>query len=264
MALSGAEHDVFSRGCCSHVLTTPLFMDVDGSPFSYDQLHRELRALLTGLFGAAFASAFSWHSVRIGLACALCAADAPDAVIQLICRWSSPDSLRVYRQMGIEKNVYWTNKAALTTFDATRVNNLPALDGMDHMREQIQAFGTADGPAAATPRRPLPSTPRATRTFTVPGGRVSAHSSDREGLVGLQVSVPGSFWSAADRSSDGRARYSCVVAAECARAFVHPDGEHCRTYLLECQGQYFPIKRAALLAVCLTAAQRDSLQPTVA
>jgi len=47
-------------------------------------LHGDLRALLTAIFGRSFAMAFSWHSVRIGLACALHAADCPDAVIQLI------------------------------------------------------------------------------------------------------------------------------------------------------------------------------------
>ena len=85
-------------------------------PYSYAMLHNDLRALLTALYGKKYASAFSWHSIRIGLACALCAADAPDAVIQLICRWASPDSLKVYRQMGIEKNIFWVSKAHSVTF----------------------------------------------------------------------------------------------------------------------------------------------------
>ena len=63
---------------------TPLFADEQGHPFSYSMLHGDLRSLLDALFGRAFSLAFSWHSVRIGLACALHAADCPDAVIQLI------------------------------------------------------------------------------------------------------------------------------------------------------------------------------------
>ena len=179
---------------------------------------------------------------------------APDAVIQLICRWASADSLKVYRQMGIEKNVFWTNKAASVTFDATRMNDLPALDAADCMREQIQAF-ERDVEPASTPRqapsapRSLPSAPRATRTFTVPGGHVSAHPSDREGLVGLCVGVPASFWSAADQVPGGPARYECVVAAECAREFRHPDGTlHALSHLLagvECAVLSHQARRAA-------------------
>ena len=43
--------------------TTPLFCDDQLRPFTYDMLHRDLRVLLTALFGAAFAAAFSWHSI---------------------------------------------------------------------------------------------------------------------------------------------------------------------------------------------------------
>jgi hypothetical protein len=233
---------------------TPLFCDKGGAPYSYAMLHNDLRAVLTSMFGASFAKAFSWHSIRIGLACALCAADAPDAVIQLICRWASPESLKVYRQMGIEKNVFWVTKAHCVTFDATRVNNLPALDNMDHMCEQAAVFRDA-APTPATP--PLAS--RAVRVYAIHGGTVQAHPCDREGVVGLHVLVPRNFWSARDISAHEPARISCEVVAECAREFKHPDGERARTYLLSWNSQYFPIKRAALLDRCLTSAQRACL-----
>ena len=243
--------------------TTPLFCDAAGAPYSYAMLHNDLRALLTALYGRKFAGAFSWHSIRIGLACALCAADAPDAVIQLICRWASPDSLKVYRQMGIEKNIFWVSKAHSVTFDATRVNNIPALDRMSEMSEQITAF---DGdmlsplPQAATPHSPVPRPLlRPTHSFTIPGGSVQAHSSDTEGLVGLSVLVPKSYWAASDIAANEPARIPCVIAAECAREFRHPDGTRSRTYLIEWRSQYFPIKRESLLRACLTASQRASL-----
>ena len=244
--------------------TTPLFCDDAGTPYSYAMLHNDLRALLTALYGKKYASAFSWHSIRIGLACALCAADAPDAVIQLICRWASPDSLKVYRQMGIEKNIFWVSKAHSVTFDATRVNNIPALDRMSEMQEQSAAFAEGGGsPLAdwATSPSPVPRTPllRPTRSFTIPGGTVQAHSSDAEGLVGLSVLVPRSYWTASDVGASEPARIPCVVAAECAREFCHPDGTRSRTYLLEWRSQYFPIKRESLLRACLTASQRASL-----
>ena len=245
--------------------TTPLFSDENGAPFTYNQLHGDLRSLLAALYGKEFASAYSWHSFRRGLACALCAANAPDAMIQLICRWSSPDSLRVYRQMGIEKNVYWTNLAQKVVFDATLANNLPVLDSHDSMAEQVRAFAgdleadALDGSEVPTPKRPPPAL-RSIRVYTIPGGRVQAHPSDSEGLVGLTVKVPASFWSAEDVRPGDPATFDCLVVAECAREFLHPDGTRCRSYLLEWHSQYFPIKREALLRVCLSTAQRAALR----
>ena len=237
--------------------TTPLFSDAQGVPYSYAMLHNDLRALLAALFGSAFSKAFSWHSIRIGLACALCAADAPDAVIQLICRWASPDSLKVYRQLGIEKNVFWVTKAHAVTFDATRVNNLPALDTMDALQEQAAIF--ADAPSPSPLARAPPVTPRASRSYVIQGGTVQAHPSDREGVVGLTALVPRSFWNVDDVSPDEPALIPCVVVAECAREFLHPDGTRARTYLIEWHSQYFPIKREPLLRVCLSASQRAAL-----
>lgn len=231
---------------------TPLFCDQSGAPFSYSMLHSDLRALLSAVFGKAFSQAFSWHSIRIGLACALHAADAPDAVIQLICRWASPESLRVYRQMGIEKNTFWVGKAQSVTFDATRVNNLPALDRNEHMQEQMRAFDS-------DPVTPSPAPVRIVRTYIIPNGTVQAHPSDTEGLVGLLVRVPRSFWNSSDVAPHEPARIPCTVAAECARLFRHPDGSRTRTYLLACNSQYFPIKRDSLIRHCLTSEQRDVL-----
>ena len=88
---------------------------------------------------------------------------------------------------------------------------------------------------------------------------MQAHSSDSEGLVGLSVLVPRSYWAASDVAVGEPTRIPCVVAAECAREFRHPDGTRSRTYLLEWRSQYFPIKRESLLRACLTASQRASL-----
>ena len=138
------------------------------------------------------------------------------------------------------------------------MNNLPALDNDAAMRDMDAEFETPTGMRgeAATPAAPV----RPSTEFIIPGGRVQAHCTDHIGLVGLTVSVPRSFWSPADLVGHSAARFSCNVVAECAREFCHPDGERAITYLLESQGQHFPIKRASLIAACLTAAQRASLQ----
>jgi hypothetical protein len=208
-------------------------------------------------YSASFASAFSWHSIRIGLACSLHAADCPDAVIQLICRWANPASLKVYRQIGIEKNVYWTERAQTVTFDATRVNNLPVLDNDDRMNQNIATFadGLPDGPAPrAATTAPVP-TPVPSQSFTIPGGSVHATTADANGLVGLRVNVFNHLWPNYPVSA---ARTWCNVAARCLREFRHPDNERCLTYLVEWNGSHFPIKHAGLLT-CVSQSVRATL-----
>ena len=235
--------------------TTPLFGDVNGCPFTYAVLHRELRQVLTALFGAAVASTLTWHSFRIGLACALHSADCPDAVIQLICRWACPESLHVYAQMGVSKNIYWTELANRATFDVTRVNNLPALDRDVAMFENVHTFEDADDVQV-----PAAPPPRLATSFVIPGGHVQAHRIDGVGLVGLSASIPRSFWTSADLQGYDAAKFTCLIVAECDRGFLHTDGTRTSTYLIEHHGQYFPIKRADLITKCLSRAQRASLQ----
>ena len=67
--------------------TRPLFADAAGHPCSHHFLASMLTAILTALFGAAVALLYTLHSYRSGLATALHAANVPDDMIQLICRW---------------------------------------------------------------------------------------------------------------------------------------------------------------------------------
>ena len=175
-----------SRPCLpSERRTTPLFADEHGRPFTYRVLHAEFRSLLTALYGAMVAGTFSWHSVRIGLACSLHAAGCPDEIIQLICRWECPASLHVYRQLGVEQNVFWTDKANSATFDALRVNNLPALEHID--RDVHHGTGHARATPHATPAAPSPPPPETVSLYSIPGGTVRATDRDPNHLVGTRV-----------------------------------------------------------------------------
>ena len=100
---------------------------------------------------------------------------------------------------------------------------------------------------------------RSVRSYSIHGGSVQAHPSDVEGLEGLHIAVPKTFWRREDMLQGEPARIPCVVAAECVREFRHTDGSRARTYLLEWNSQFFPIKRDALLSRCLTPAQRVAL-----
>jgi hypothetical protein len=195
----------------------------------------------------------TWHSIRIGLACALHAAGCPDPVIQLLCRWASESSLRVYRQTGIEKSVFWTDKAQHTRFEAARVNNIPALDrDMDN-----SAHGPALLAEPPTPRAPqrdaAPSTPLV--NLPVPGGKVLTTTDDSNQLVSRTVGIFNNFWPGYERD---KGRTPCLVVARCAREFRHPDHERCLTYLIQYGGFYYPIKHEALLA-CLSTKARQEL-----
>jgi hypothetical protein len=99
---------------------------------------------------------------------------------------------------------------------------------------------------------------RSVQRFPIVGGHVQAYDSDREGLLGFSVRVPSSFWAAADRAAHEGAATVCLVAAECVRDFLHPDGFRSHTYLLRWNGQFFPIKRASLINACLSREQRSS------
>jgi hypothetical protein len=75
----------------------------------------------------------------------------------------------------------------------------------------------------------------------------------------LMVAVPRAFWRVADLHGLTAKSFSCEVVAECDREFRHPDGVHARTYLIEHQDQFFPIKMVDLVTKCLTRVQRNAL-----
>ena len=235
--------------------TTPLFADEQGHPFTYSVLHRELRLVIAALLGPAAASIYSWHSVRSGLACALHAAGCPDEIIQLLCRWTCPQSLHVYRQMGVEKNVLWTEKAQHAVFDTARVNHLPQLD----QGTRLDALGAANFEDAASPPSPMAQHPHGSlpSTFPIPGGTVQASRSDPNNLVGLTVRVPRTFWRPQDLGSTTCKYFACDVVAACLRDFKHADGSRVPTLLISHNDQFFPIKSSDLIHSCLTRAQRE-------
>jgi hypothetical protein len=55
----------------------------------------------------------------------------PDAIIQLICRWASPESLAVYRRIGVQHHAEWTAKASGADFEAVQSTRLPELDAQE-------------------------------------------------------------------------------------------------------------------------------------
>ena len=85
-----------------------------------------LTAVLVFLYGVA--SIYTFHSYRSGLATALHAANVPDDMIMLICRWMCPESLHVYRRMGTREHEGHITRASTVSIDLIQATNVVHVD----------------------------------------------------------------------------------------------------------------------------------------
>jgi hypothetical protein len=162
--------------------STPLFADECGRPYSHAVLDALLKAVLTHCFGAGVASVYSFHSFRSGLACALYASGCPDPMIQLLCRWMNPASLRLYRRMTPGQCEELIRSASTADVASIQTANIPRVSGdqsfatingwecppSDLLRlfNAAQSGTDADGngpPARKTANRATPASPRQAR-----------------------------------------------------------------------------------------------------
>jgi len=92
--------------------------------------------------GAA-AGRYSFHSFRIGFACALLAAGCDIYTIQALARWRSPESIRIYARMNPDVYAGWITKSMQQRASSTSTANLPCvIDEHEAMARLIGA--TAD------------------------------------------------------------------------------------------------------------------------
>ena len=109
--------------------STLLFcISTSGTPMRHAVADKTLRLLLLAAFPGSAANRWSWHSLRIGCACALLAAGASMALIQAICRWRSISSIEVYARLGAADYGTWVLRIQSQRVDATTARNLPRLD----------------------------------------------------------------------------------------------------------------------------------------
>ena len=128
--------------------TTPLFHDANKKPYTHHYLHHMLRMALAYLYGQAVASLYSWHSYRSGLATALHAAGVDDAMIQLICRWMCPESLHVYRRMGVAEHERHITKAMKANVDLIQSTNVPVVFADQGYAEMVDEVANPRGKSA--------------------------------------------------------------------------------------------------------------------
>jgi hypothetical protein len=109
--------------------TTALFVDNNLRPLTGSFIETTLQSALRS-FGRTKdeASRYSPHSFRIYLACALKSAGKSDAEIQMLCRWQSLDSLRLYARMDARQYSELIQAAQAADSRAISVSSLPILD----------------------------------------------------------------------------------------------------------------------------------------
>ena len=120
--------------------STSLFCsDSNLTPITHAVADTWLHVLLVLAFGADKAKKHSWHSCRIGAACALRALGFDDASIMAYCRWKSKESLNVYARIGGEQYAETVKRIATADISTIQVHNLPTLDG-DAMAASLQGL----------------------------------------------------------------------------------------------------------------------------
>ena len=107
---------------------SPLFTMSPGlESFRHGVVDNVFHALLLTFLTAAEVQKYSWHSWRIGLACALLATNAPVATILALCRWKGPQSLQIYARRNMHEIAAWVDTAAAQVTNSVQAPNLPGV-----------------------------------------------------------------------------------------------------------------------------------------
>ena len=103
-----------------------------------------------GLATVAQRRAYSLHSFRISLACALYAAGCPNDRIMAILRWRSEESLAIYARMNDGERTGWVLSSMTQQIDSTVTAHLPRIDADDYIAHLQAAVVSGElGQAAA-------------------------------------------------------------------------------------------------------------------
>jgi hypothetical protein len=108
-----------------------LFVSDTGlSPMRHSTVDTYLGHFLKLHLGAE-AGKYSFHSFRIGFACALLAAGCDVYTIQALARWRSPESIRIYARMNPDVYAGWVTRSLKERASSTSTANLPTIDHHD-------------------------------------------------------------------------------------------------------------------------------------
>ena len=206
---------------------TPLFADETGQPYTHARLDGLFNAVMAYVFSTAVASIYTFHSYRSGLATALFAANVPDGVIMLMCRWMCPESLHVYRRMTAAKHDEYLRRIPSVDVSGVQSVNVPRTSGDAGFAELSAAFASTaleqqvvgEYGAAQTGRShqaaPAPRQPAASQVSLGPGAAPSATDG-----IGCPVLVPRALWPSYTCNENGGNGWSGAIVSFCGSTAV--------------------------------------------
>jgi hypothetical protein len=185
--------------------STPAFSPTaDAVPYRGDELQTDFNTLLVFLFGIAIAALHSLHAIRVTVACVLLAHKRSDGRIQAMCRWKSPESLRVYAEMTAAEYASEANLVTVTDGSAYGSAPRPVICEADALQDLNNGERELARAMRMETRKPRASS---STHVDVGEGEIDAYASDSWGIIGQTITVPGSVWELPEGS------YECTVAA---------------------------------------------------
>ena len=185
----------------------PLFADEHDQPYTHAVMDRLLDQMLVLCFGSS--ACYSWHSMRIGLATALKAAGVDDGVIQMLCRWTSPESLRAYARHGQSLHIRSVDLAERATIDTVQMANVPRVCNTEGATALHLEFAQPISPRA---RAVLDAADDAIAHTPAP---IAADSTPLHAntCVGRRVLVPAPLWPDLACTENGGAGWTAIIVA---------------------------------------------------
>jgi len=206
--------------------STPLFADAIGRPFTHAVMDSLLHRMLTYLYDAKVASCYSWHSLRIGLATALKAANCDDNIIQMICRWTNPDSLRAYARHGQSLHINCVDQAEKAIIDAIQSSSVPKVCNSEGNIAIHLAFG---GPISKRAQAVLDAADEAEMQTGIEEAVIADTSPiDAHECMGRRVIIPRDTWPRETCTENAGRGWTARILA-CARGVATLRFEHCTT-----------------------------------
>ena len=232
--------------------------------------------------------AHSWHSYRVTLAMAIMAMvttngrtqakkDEAEAIAQALCRWKSIEAVRIYARWNPADYADYVDTATRTDASLTHDIDMPEVNPTDVIRELEATIAALGGSNAKAQRVSQGDAEVPSRTHkkakvietaedaSTVGKHMATHDLgngvvvndvgvDPWGVLGTVANVHHSFWGLSGNSTS-----ACRVVGYIGNFKFPGGGRSPHTYIIEEEGNKYPIRHSAL-AAALDAATRSRLQ----
>jgi hypothetical protein len=117
----------------------PLISPDGAQPFRGTVLATLLAQMIAIVVGKERAKLYSFHSMRIFLACSLLASKATAPQIMALCRWQTEESLAIYARLNPDSYTSLLERSLRADVGSVSTANLPTLSGENTLRELFMA-----------------------------------------------------------------------------------------------------------------------------